>query len=220
MGTTTTTLFKYIQSELIKRGLNEFEKDGELILFDSKQQFMNKIFTYDDDVASIMNDLFIQQSLNDLENDHHFKRLFLYRFVNRQINRQTIESFQLELANVFLSQADYINRIYEELEQYLTGASQSNQSTKQVNDGQTTTDSRSAFSDLPQSSTNLDVDNTIMTAASDNTVSRNKQTNQQASDGTQSTHSKNYQLDQLLKTSGIMEQILNQFDRKCFLQIY
>lgn len=220
MGTTTTTLFKYIQSELIKRGLNEFEKDGELILFDSKQQFMNKIFTYDDDVASIMNDLFIQQSLNDLENDHHFKRLFLYRFVNRQINRQTIESFQLELANVFLSQADYINRIYEELEQYLTGASQSNQSTKQVNDGQTTTDSRSAFSDLPQSSTNLDVDNTIMTAASDNTVSRNKQTNQQASDGTQSTHSKTYQLDQLLKTSGIMEQILNQFDRKCFLQIY
>lgn len=220
MGTTTTTLFKYIQSELIKRGLNEFEKDGELILFDSKQQFMNKIFTYDDDVASIMNDLFIQQSLNDLENDHHFKKLFLYRFVNRQINRQTIESFQLELANVFLSQADYINRIYEELEQYLTGASQSNQSTKQVNDGQTTTDSRSAFSDLPQSSTNLDVDNTIMTAASDNTVSRNKQTNQQASDGTQSTHSKSYQLDQLLKTSGIMEQILNQFDRKCFLQIY
>lgn len=220
MGTTTTTLFKYIQSELIKRGLNEFEKDGELILFDSKQQFMNKIFTYDDDVASIMNDLFIQQSLNDLENDHHFKKVFLYRFVNRQINRQTIESFQLELANVFLSQADYINRIYEELEQYLTGASQSNQSTKQVNDGQTTTDSRSAFSDLPQSSTNLDVDNTIMTAASDNTVSRNKQTNQQASDGTQSTHSKSYQLDQLLKTSGIMEQILNQFDRKCFLQIY
>ena len=52
----TTTLFKIIQSELLKEGLNEFvDEDGNLIFFDSEYQFTSKILSYDEDIKKIVN---------------------------------------------------------------------------------------------------------------------------------------------------------------------
>lgn len=225
----TTTLFNVIRSELIKKGLNEFVDDeGNLILFNEEHQFMTKIFSFDEDVSKIVDNLFSGLSLKDPDHDLHFKKTFIYRFINRRINRQTIEAFKLELLSVFMSNQDYINRVYLDMEKYLTQTATSESQNKQTNnqliDGTTTSDNRSAFADLPQSTVNLDVDNTVMQYPSDNTVSRNKQTNRQETDGkTLGEHvseNKVYRLDELFKTNGILEEIFNKFDRKCFMQVW
>ena len=225
----TTTLFNVIRSELIKKGLNEFVDDeGNLVLFNEEHQFMTKIFSYDEDVSEIVDNLFSGLSLKDPDHDLHFKKTFIYRFINRRINRQTIESFKLELLSVFLTHQDYINRVYMDMEKYVTqtatSESQNKQTNQQQTDGTTTSDNRSAFADLPQTAVNLDVDNTIMQYPSDNTISRHKQTNRQQTDGTTTNESnsenKMYQLDVLLKSNGILENILNIFDVKCFMQVW
>jgi len=70
----TTTLYSIIQSELIKKGLNEFvDTEGNLVLFNEEFQFMTKILTYDPDVQDIVNQLFQNVSLNEL------KRICRYR---------------------------------------------------------------------------------------------------------------------------------------------
>ena len=225
----TTTIFNYLQSELIKRGFNEFvNKDGHLVFFDSDYQFMTKIFSYDDDVSEIVDDLFNGMNLDDQVHDNHFKKSFIYRFINRQINRQTIEAFQLELLSVFMINQKYINTVYNDLEDYILQKNISNsdneQKNNQVNSGSTTTDNRSAFADLPQSTANLDINNTTMQYPSDNTISRSKQTNQQETDGSTTNESnsenRSYSLDELFKSNGVLENILNIFDIKCFLQVW
>lgn len=249
----TTTLNHIVQSELFKRGFSEFEGDtpntdffdlGKFNFYDNDYQFIQKILRFDDDVQVITNWLFNGFSLQEKEYDLHFKKTFMFRFMNRQINRQTIEAFQMELATTFLSHEDFINRLYMDIDLFLTqtdknkqdNLSQSEQANKQkekqTTDGNTLTDNRQAFADLPQSSINLDVDNTVMAHASDNTISKNKQANKQTNDslsegettnqttGVTTGESKSFKLDELLKTNGLLDKVLEQFDRKCFLQIF
>lgn len=225
----TPTLFKIIQSELIKRGFNEFvSNEGKLIFFDEDHQFMTKIFKYDKDVQAIVDDLFLNQSLETNDYDHHFKKAFIHRFLNRGINRQTVESFKLQLSSTFLASESYINRLYRDLDKYIenvqTSKSDNKQTNRQNSDGTTTSDNRSAFADLPQNQVNIDVNSTVMTSASDNTISRNKQTNTQDTDGetigTAKSENKSYQLDNLLKSNGLLDQVYKNFDVKCFLQVW
>ena len=217
----TTTLFKLIQSELIKEGFNEFvDEDGNLIFFESDHQFTSKILSYDEDIKKIVNDLFSNHQLDDQVFDDQFKKMFLYRFINRQINRQTVESFKMQLLYTFLNHQDFLNRLVKDLDQYLTNATEQEQINQQLTDGTTTNDNRQAFASLPQTNVQIDVDDTIMKSADDNTISRNKQKNNQQTDGTTKGTSKAYQLDQLLKTNGLLDTVLDDFDRKCFLQFW
>ena len=237
MALVTTTLFNYIQSELIKKDIDEFTEPDDkgyfnppldFIWYDQEKQFTTKILKYDQDVSEIVDDLFTGINLSNPDHDKHFKKSFLLRFINRQINRQTIEAFQFELLSTFLSYQDYIERVYNDIETFLTQVNENenrnNQENTQNNDGTTITDNRQAYADLPQSSTNLDVNNSVMTNATDNTISKNKQTNQQKTVGNTSNEgsgtSKTYSLDELFKTNGLMEEILNTFDKKCFLQVW
>ena len=217
----TITLYDYIQSELQEQGFDEYvNDDGELVFFDEDHQFMTKILDYDDDVQFIVDRLFNGVSLENREHDEHFKQAFLYRFINREINRQTIESFKLELMATFLSNKEFINRLYTDGEKYITQANESLQENNQSNTGENITDTRQAFSELPQSNVNIDVNDTEMTSANDNTISRNKQSNNQENHGETSNKSNTYQLDELFKTNGLLEEVLNTFDKKCFLQIW
>ena len=224
-----TRLFNIVQSELINKGLNEFvDKEGNLVYFEDEYQFMTKILKYDEDVAEIVNELFSGQALNSHDFDEHFKKAFIYRFINRRINRQTIESFRLELLSTFLTNEDYINRLYEDLDMYLTQSNESNsknnQTNSQTNTGSNTSDNRTAYAELPQNNVQIDVDSTVMDSATDNTITRNKQTNtmettNKAADDSNS-ESKIYQLSELFKTNGLLEEVLNVFDVKCFMQTW
>ena len=141
----TITLFDYIKGELIKQGLNEFVDDeGQLIFFDEEHQFMSKILRFDEDVIQIVDQLFTGTSLTTREHDHHFKQTFVSRFLMREINRQTIEAFRLQLLTTFLSHEKYINQVYQNSEKFLTGSQTSEQHNQQEStqetDGNTTTD--------------------------------------------------------------------------------
>ena len=225
----TTRLFTIIQSELMKKGLNEVvDDDGKLIYFDNDKQFTRKILMYDDDVANIIDELFTGVSLDKRENDLHFKKAFVYRFLNRRINRQTKEAFEFQLLSTFLSQKNYINTVFNDLEKYINQQSDSEQKNKQdntqTNKSVSNNDSRSAYANLPQSNVNLNVDDTNMETADDNTVSRSKQASENTTtnntSGDNSSLSMQYSLDELVKSSSLITGILDQFDVNCFMQIF
>lgn len=225
----TITLYKFIQSELIKTGLNEFtDKEGNLIYFDEESQFISKILAYDDDIKTILNKLFNGVSLTKREHDEHFKKVFLYRFLNREINRQTIESFKVQLMMSFLTHEQFLNIIYEDMELFITQAnvssSDSNQENSQETDGTTIGSNRQAYAELPQNNVNIDLNDDVMMSANDNTIGKNKQMNQQTVEGetvsSTNSESKSYQFDELFKSNGLLETVLDIFDRKCFLQVW
>ena len=224
-----TTIFKIIQSELINNGYDEFvDENGDLIFFDNNKQLTRKILLFDNDVQRVVNDLMIGIELENPVHDMHFKKAFVYRFLNRKINRQTIDAFQYELLATFLSKQDYINAIYEDIEKFILQENTTNQTNNQNNEQETNSnnlnDSRSAYANLPQSEVNLDVDNTTISTADDNTVSRNKQVTQQTSNnktnGETLNKSNQYKLDELIKSSNLLSNILDEFDLKCFMQIF
>jgi len=273
----TTTLFKIIQSELIKVGRNEFEGTekqtslfdfGTFDFFKNDLQFTSKLFSYDDDIKLIVNWLFNNFSLDDPEHDEHFKKMFIYKFVNRQIQKQTIESFKYDLAYVFLSKKDYINRIYKDGEKYLhrlnlsEGNSNSNSesntdddntsvskynsvnrdnSTSKIDSNST---DRKATSNLPNStlSFNLDSDTFNNPSTADagknkslsNTINSGENTTENTNEVTNTGKNKNvttgsshddgmnksYTLDDIFKYNNVFENIMIDFDKKCFLQIW
>ena len=257
---TTTTLYKIVQSELYALGHDHeiVDKAGNLVFFDNDFQVMSKVMSYDNDIENIVDLLFNHMKLNNTVHDQHFKKTFFFRFINREINRQTVESFMFELTATFLTIQDYISRIYTDMEKYILGYSETNDKNNQdsndlktsnsknnysnisesTSTGNTTTDNRQARSDLPQNSVNLDVNNTVMRSANENDISRNKQNNAQNnkdeqtsvnetenkdqseshSSGVSNSISKTYQLDQLFKTNNVLERIMNEFDKKCFMQ--
>lgn len=213
----------------MKKGLNEVvDDDGKLIYFDNDKQFTRKILMYDDDVANIIDELFTGVSLDKRENDLHFKKAFVYRFLNRRINRQTKEAFEFQLLSTFLSQKNYINTVFNDLEKYINQQSDSEQKNKQdntqTNKSVSNNDSRSAYANLPQSNVNLNVDDTNMETADDNTVSRSKQASENTTtnntSGDNSSLSMQYSLDELVKSSSLITGILDQFDVNCFMQIF
>ena len=158
----------------------------------------------------------------------HFKKAFVYKFINRRINRQTVEAFQFELFSTFLTQQNYINTIYADLEKYILKQSEAeqtnNQNNKQTNTTVSSNDSRSAYANLPQSNLNLDVDNTNMETADDNTVSRSKQatenSNENNTSGNSNDSSKQYSLDELIKSKDLLKNVFDMFDVNCFMQIF
>ena len=213
----------------MKKGLNEVVDDeGKLIYFDNDKQFTRKILMYDDDVANIIDELFTGVSLDKRENDLHFKKAFVYRFLNRRINRQTKEAFEFQLLSTFLSQKNYINTVFNDLEKYINQQSESeqtnNQNNTQTNTSISSNDSRSAYANLPQSNVNLNVDDTKMETADDNTVSRSKQASENTTtnktNGDNGSISTKYSLDELVKSSSLITGILDQFDVNCFMQIF
>ena len=134
----TTTLFNVIKSELINEGFNEFvDDDGTFVFFDDEHQFITKMLTYDDDVSDVVDRLFTGLSLTHRENDEHFKKTFLMRFFNRQINFQTIESFKVSLLSTFLMQQYYINTVYADLDKYINQSQINANTNKQTNEQRT-----------------------------------------------------------------------------------
>lgn len=211
--TVIATLNEFIETELIKKGFDEITNGKELVYFDSNFALSKKIMSYDEDVAEIVNQyFFLGHKLVNPDNDKHFKKGFMTRFLNREINRQTFEAFSMQVVYTFMTTEDYVNRIYTDLDKYLANT----QINKQENDSSNITDNRSAFSELPQNNVQLDVNDTVMTSANDNTISRNKQTNNGKSNGETS----NFRLDELFKINGLLDQVYTKFDENCFLQVW
>lgn len=222
-------LYDYYKSKLIEKGLNEFVSDtGELILFDNEFQFTTKILKFDDDIKQITNELFNQLMLEDDFKDQHFKRNFLMKFIHRKIGTQTIEMFQMELMTTFLTYEHYINSLYNDLEKYILNENISNtQNTGDSSDESITnniTKNRQAFTTLPQNNINIDLNNDVLRSADDNTISNNSTdsttTNTSQNNSESMNNSKSYNLDQLVKSNHLFNNILDEFDKRCFYQLF
>lgn len=245
MARYTTTLNEYINSELSNMGQDEFINDGKLTIFDEEFQFIQKILTYDEDVHNIVTKkIFKGYKLPNNEVDNFFKKSFIMRFLDREIGRQTIESFASQVLYVTLTHQEYIQTVFgSEYQKYFeqhvdyntdTVGNTIEQSTehgetKQTQENNTkenhsdttnethsdhvkenhsdttnethsdtsntktnsTDDNRSANATLPQSEVNINVDNTTLNYADENTISRNKNTSNTDVDSSGKSENKN-----------------------------
>lgn len=209
----TTTLMDIVQSEMINRGYSEFVNDNQLTFFDKDHTFIHKLMRMDRDIKPIIDDMFFQNlTLNTHTSDVSFKQLFMNRFLNRQIAFQTVEAFSSQVVYVFLTHFDFLNYIYDELDDFIKN--------KTTNDGENTetsvNDFRQLMATLPQNSVNMSLDNEYVRYADENTANKNRNTRK----GNTKNEQKVASLDNLLKMRNLLDEILKDFDKKCFLQTW
>lgn len=168
---------------------------------------------FDDDVRRIVDDIVFQGLTLEREStDISFKREFINKFLYREIAFQTLELFSSQVCYNFMINMGYLNRIYDDLEDYIQGKSLSESSEQ----GDSTNDNRYLSSSLPQTEVNLNVDNTVLDYGDTNTISRTKDQRQGSSNAT----TKQFNIDNLLKTRGLKDDVFTLFDSRCFLQIW
>jgi len=230
-------------------GRNEFEgKEKQTSVFDfgtfdfykDEMQFTTKLFKYDDDIKQIVNWLFSNMTLEEEEHDEHFKKMFIFKFLNRQIQKQTIESFKYDLGYTFMSRQGYLNRIYRDGDKYINrlneNVSNTNSKGKTItqsdnkDNNQSETTDRGADSNLPNSTLTFNLDNNVFDNPSSANARKNKSINSSTATSKQSSdneyednnesQSNTYTLDDLIKSSYLLDDVLKEFDKKCFLQIW
>ena len=219
---TTLTIYDILESELQNKGYNEFvDEEGNWIAFEKEHQFIQKMLSFDEEVASVVNELFFGNSqLDDLEHDKRFKRLFLMKFLDREIAFQSVEMFQSRMVFIFLANEGFIQNVFTDSEKYINSTQTNEQDSTQNTEGTTISDNRNAFADLPQNQVNIDLNDDTLEYASDNTISKNKQANNQENTQKSLGETKNFQLDNLIKSRGLLAPIFEEIDRQCFLQIW
>lgn len=279
MSRYTTTLNEILKAELHKKGFNEFVNEGKLTFNDPNFQFIQKILYYDDDVKSIVTQTFFKGfRFHDERVDNYFKEAFVSRFLDREINRQTVEGFATQVLHTTITHEDYIYTVFnsETMDKYIqqhiysfneeNGKLTENETQNQITnekykednsekhsdkghrDGASDTEHREANTTLPQSEINLDVNNDVLNFADDNTISKDKNVYLEDTtssgdrngninsnrDGTQDNErnhdqdtntvnnglTKSYYIDNLDKLYDMRERIFDEFDKKCFLQIW
>lgn len=226
-----------INSELQKQGNSEFVKDGKLVFFDEDEQFIQKIMKYDEDVQKIVTDKFFKGFTFDNEQtDHDFKKTFVNHFLDREIMYQTVEKFASQVIRLTLQHEKYIVTAYEKYQELLTQESlhedqrdtESNTENKSEQDSKNTTDNRNLRSTLPQDEVNMNVENTEMKYADENSIDKQKQTgNQNGKEtgnetGNEQGNSKdnNYNVETLKSLQNIFKDIFEIYDRYCFLHVW
>lgn len=250
MSKHTTTIYEFLVSELRRRGFSELFNDGELTMDDDNFAFMQKVLYFDDDIKNIVDDkIFKGFKLKDEASDIYFKESFILRFMDREIGRQTIEAFASQVLYVAITRREYINTVFSSevkkyLENHVTNESEDigtqeqtssqNTTNKQTEKGDNTSNNREATSTLPQSEVNLNVDDTELTYADENRISKDKGTSNRETNGegtnesnqnqdTNNKHdsiTKTFSLDNLEKIYNMKEKLYTEFDRKCFLHIW
>lgn len=210
---TTTTLLEIYQSELIYRGFNEFHSKNQLTFFSNEHAFIQKIMMYDDDVKKITNEVFFKNViLKNVDSDDIFKQTFLNRFLNRQIGFQTMEGFISQVVYTTLANYDYISTLFDNLYDYVDGKKESETDNTLIDKS----DNRYLESELPQREVNLNVDNTVLDYGDRNTISRNKQDRT----GNEKSVATDLNIDNLIKSNNLIDELFDKFDSKCFLQIW
>lgn len=209
----TATILQILQSELIKKGKNEFFTDGQFVLNGADENFIIKAMKYDKDVELITNKtLFVGYTFPNPDMDKWFKKAFINRFLNSEIAFQTLELFNSRLVSYILIHEMEMVQLYDNFEKMLSNDS----TTTTKNDSSDTNDSRALESSLPQNNINLNVDDTVLNFGDRNNINRTKGVRN--SNGTSNT--KRYNPESFKSLQGLFEQYFVEIDKKCFLQIW
>ena len=211
MSKTTATLKDILQSEFINMGLNEFNSRNRIYAFEDEFQFIKKVMKYDDDTHKIVTlKVFGSYEFENEIVDRFIKKIFINRFYDREIAFQTIERFNLEVIRMSMTYEHYINEIVLNISKYIMNESEN--ITK--GDSQSKGSSRSLAADLPQNNINMSLENDILNFASTNDIS--KTLNDTTSNG--KTTNQSYDLGNLKQSQNLINDIMNKYDKNCFLQ--
>ncbi|MDN6146919.1 MAG: hypothetical protein L0J02_12140 [Tetragenococcus koreensis] len=225
----TATIMDLINSELQKQGKSEFVKDGHLVFFDEDEQFIQKIMKYDEDVEKIVTDKFFKGfKFENEQTDHDFKKTFVNQFLDREIMFQTVEKFASQVIRLTLQHEKYIVTAYEKYQELLTQESlhedQQDTESNTSQDSTNTTDNRNLRSTLPQDEINMNIENTEMSYADENSIDKQKQKGNETGNqtGNEKGNSKdnNYNVETLNSLQNIFKELFEIYDRYCFLHVW
>lgn len=192
MSRYTANIESIISGELKRIGKDEFINDGALTIYNPDFSFIQKIINYDEDVSHVTDNIIFKGfKLKDDTSDKKFKRLFVNRFLDREINRQTVEAFAAQVVYVALTHEDYLNIVFsDDLEMYLNNhsVSTSNQLTELISnmlqdmnvmrnsfDNRTSSvQDRQAETTLPQSDVSMNVDSDTLNYADNFAIQKTK----------------------------------------------
>ena len=211
----TVSLYDYISSELnYLENSNYLSKDKNYINYFT-YNYMKQIQLYTDPVEKITNEnIFLFNCLPNPEHDKHFKKIFVTQFLTREIAYQSFEVFSTKVASVFLANYELLAHYYENIDKILA----QNTENKSQSDNTQSNNQRSIISTLPQNAINLSLEDDDLDYADTNTISKNSTSN----NGLTNNATKNYNIDTMIKHLGnnVLIEVLNQFDKKCFLQTW
>ena len=228
---TTTRLYDIIYSTY-NNIYGDFLRDNQIIYYNPELQFSHKVVDYDEEIKTVCrNTIFYGLDFLDETPRKRFEQEFLARFLSRTIKFQTYELFNWKLSAYLRGIKDIITDYYININKYIQGYSQTNDTGNSVLQGQTqgqgetqTRDNNLAVT-LPQDNTDLSLDKDSYDYA-DTTAhskSRSNSTNTQTTNNTQNTTQQSeaisYEVGRLFELQAYHDDLFNDLDRLLFSQI-
>lgn len=213
---TTTTLEDILRNEASKyKDWDDIfnNESGQLIRYGGTNALIYQVATYTDMISDLCNHAFFSgYILSDQKADRFFKKMFVNRFLHREIGFQTVDIFRTRLVGLLLQYEQYIVNTYKNYDKMFSGHGETN--TKQNAEG--LNKQRYAHVSLPQNNVNIDLNNDIAEYADINDLTNNSSNNSNNS----STVSDKFSPDVLLKLENVYQRVLDDFDKKLFLQVF
>ena len=228
---TTTRLYDVIYTTY-NNIYGDFLRDNQIIYFNPELQFSHKVIDYDEEIKTVCrNTIFYGFDFLDETSRKRFEQEFLARFLSRTIKFQTYELFNWKLVAYLRGVKDIITDYYININKYIQGYSQTNDTGNSVLNGQTQAQGETLTRDnnlavtLPQDNTDLSLDKDSYDYA-DTTAhskSRSNNTNTQTTNNTQNTTQQSeaisYEVGRLKELQAYHDDLFNDLDRLLFSQI-
>lgn len=213
---TTTTLEDILRNEAAKyKNWDDIfnSKNGQLIRYGATDALIYQVAQYTGMVSDLCNHAFFSgYTLSDEKADKFFKKMFVNRFLIREIGFQTVDIFRTRLLGMLLQYEQYIVNTYKNYDKMFSGHSESTTDQK----GEGMNKQRYAHISLPQNNVNIDLNNDIAEYADINDLTNNSTDNSNNS----KTVSDKFSPEVLSKLQNVYQRLLDDFDRKLFLQVF
>lgn len=213
---TTTTLEEILRNEASKyKNWDDIfnSKNGQFIRYGGEDALIYQVAKYTDMIADVADHAFFSgYKLSDENADRFFKKMFVNRFLVREIGFQTVDIFRTRLIGLLLQYEQYIVNTYKNYEKMFTGHSENSTDQK----GQGLNKQRYAHISLPQNNVNIDLNNDNAEYADINDLTNNSSNNSNNS----KTVSNKFSPDVLAKLQNVYQKVLDDFDKKLFLQVF
>lgn len=213
---TTTTLEEILRNEASKyKDWDDIfnNESGQFIRYGATDALIYQVAQYSDMVAELCDHAFFSgYALSNEDADRFFKKMFVNRFLIREIGFQTVDIFRTRLVGLLLQYEKYIVNTYINYEKMFTGHTESTTDQK----GQGLNKQRYAHISLPQNNVNIDLNNDIAEYADINDLTNNSNDNKSNT----KTASDKYSPDVLRKLENVYQRVLDDFDVKLFLQVF
>ena len=228
---TTTRLYDVIYTTY-NNIYGDFLRDNQVIYFNPEFQFSHKVIDYDDEIKTVCrNTIFYGLDFLDETSRKRFEQEFLARFLSRTIKFQTYELSNWKLAAYLRGIKDIITDYYININKYIQGYSQTNDTGNSVLNGQTQAQGETQTRDnnlavtLPQDNTDLSLDKDSYDYADTTAHSKSKssntntQTTNNTQDTTQQSEAISYEVGRLFELQAYHDDLFNDLDRLLFSQI-